>query len=287
MKREAPARRGPIRNRALNIPAESPGVSRGGYTVGAMVDESVRTAMRAVEAADATVRGAVERGVDTAYMVIEEYMLRGRQAAGRNHQRRNGGKDMNDDRQNGGGFGGNGFGAGPWSAINPLMAPWMQMMRMWTDSMAALMPGGTGAAATDWMNQFIPGAAAWSAARPAVAVHVTSENPVEVSASVDAGAEYATLSVAALQHSSGNGTSITGITAECTPSRIRLVVDVPKGQATGHYSGHIIDSSGANRGLVQLEVHPRRGGDAPAAASKGTRKGTRKAARKRTRATGK
>ena len=275
MKREAPVRRGPIRNRAVATPAASLRTSNGRFTVGAVVDESVKTAMRAVEAVNETARGAVERGVDTAYMVIEEYMLRGRQAAGRNHQRRNGRHDMNDDRQNGGGFGGSGIGVGPWGAITPLLAPWMQMMRMWTDSMTAFFPGGSGVA-TDWMNQFIPGAAAWSGARPAVSVYVTSPSPVEVSATLDAGAEYAMLSVEPLAHSSGKGPSITDITAECTPSRIRLIVDVPSGQPIGCYSGSLIDNSGAKRGTVQLEVYARRGKAAPATARKSKRKTARK-----------
>lgn len=275
VKRDAPVRGGPIRNRA--IPADAPRTAGSAYTMGAVVDETVKTAMRAVEAADATVRGAVERGVDTAYMVIEEYMLRGRQAAGRNHQRRNGGHEMTEDRQNSGGYGGGA--AGPWGAINPLMAPWLQMMRMWTDNMAAFIPGANGA--TDWMSQFMPGAAAWGAARPTVSMHVTSPGPVEISASVDAGAEYAMLSVEPLVHSGGRKDSLSGISAECTPGRIRLIVNVPAGQATGHYTGSIVDSSGTKRGVVQLDVHAKR----EAAKTAPARKRTRKTVRKRAAAT--
>ena len=276
VKREAPVRRGPIRNRA--IPVDAPHTAGGAYTMGAVVDESVKTAMRAVEAADATVRGAVERGVDTAYMVIEEYMLRGRQAAGRNHQRRNGGREMNEDRQSGGGYGGGA--AGPWNTINPFMAPWMQMMRMWTDNMAAFIPGANGA--SDWMSQFIPGAAAWGAARPTVSVHVASPRPVEVSANVDAGADYAVLSVEPLVHTGGRGDVLTGITAECTPGRIRLVVNVSAGQATGHYTGSLVDSNGNKRGTVQVDVLAARDASRPAGARKAARK---KATRKRAAAT--
>ena len=60
--------------------------------VGSSAD-AARSAERA-EAVDATVTGVVERGVDTAYTVIDEYMTRGRNAAGRWSQWTDGRNEM-------------------------------------------------------------------------------------------------------------------------------------------------------------------------------------------------
>jgi len=252
-----PARSGPIRNKA--VPASLHSTRDAGLSVGGIVDESVKTAMRAVEAADATVRGAVERGVDTAYMVIEEYMLRGRQAAGRNHERRNGRHEMNDERQGSSGSANGAFG-GPWAAMNPMMGPWMQMMRMWTDSMTSFMPGANGIA-SEWMSQFMPGAPMWGgmgASRACVAVQVASPYPVEVKADFDSGAEYSVLTADALELAGGGETSLAA-TLTCSPGLVKIGITVPEGQAGGRYSGAVKDASGIKRGEITVDV------DAPAA----------------------
>ncbi|MDB4888494.1 MAG: hypothetical protein JWL61_349 [Gemmatimonadetes bacterium] len=235
------------------MPAGSGRANESGLTVGAIVDESVKTALRAVESADATVRGAVERGVDTAYMVIEEYMLRGRQAAGRNHQRRNGRHEMNDERHGGSNSSNGGFGAGPWGAMNP-MAAWMQMMRMWTESMSSLIPGANGLA-TDWMTQFMPGAAMWggSSARASIAVHVSSPYPVEVKADLDGGAEYSMLTAEPLRMRSDEDATL-AVTLRSTPGLVRIAVTVPDGQAGGRYTGAMNDASGAKRGEITVDI---------------------------------
>lgn len=209
--------------------------------------------MRAVEAGNATVRGAVERGVDTAYMVIEEYMLRGRQAAGRNHERRNGRHEMNDERHGGSNSSNGGFGAGPWGAMNPMTA-WMQMMRMWTDSMSSLIPGANGFA-TDWMTQFMPGAAMWggSPARASIAVQVSSSYPVEVRADLDGGAEYSILSAEPLKMRSDEDATL-AVTLRSTPGLVRIGVTVPNGQPGGRYTGAVHDASGAKRGEITVDI---------------------------------
>jgi hypothetical protein len=248
LKREAPARRAPIRNKA--VPAHDAALS-----VGGIVDESVKTAMRAVEAGNATVRGAVERGVDTAYMVIEEYMLRGRQAAGRNHERRNGRHEMNDERQSGNGPSNGAYAGGPWAAMNPMMAPMMQMMRMWTDTMSSFMPGANGIA-TDWMNQFMPGAAMWggtASARACVAVQVSSPYPVEVKADFDSGAEYSMLTAEPLKLVGAAEGSL-AVTLKCSPGLVKIGVSVPAGQVGGRYSGAVNDASGVKRGEIVVDI---------------------------------
>jgi len=236
------------------MPSTSSRAPDSGLTVGAIVDESVKTAMRAVEAADATMRGAVERGVDTAYMVIEEYMLRGRQAAGRNHERRNGRHEMNDERNGGSNSSNGGFGAGPWGAMNPMMAPWMQMMRMWTEGMSSFMPGANGLA-TEWMSQFMPGATMWAgpSARASIAVQVTSPYPIEVKADFDAGAEYSMLTAEPLRMRSDEDATL-AVTLKCAPGLVRIGVTVPSGQAGGRYSGAVNDASGVKRGEITVDV---------------------------------
>jgi hypothetical protein len=289
LKRHLPKRYGPIRNKALPVApvASGPSHTRGpGYTVGAIVDESVKTAMRAVEAADATVRGAVERGVDTAYTVIEEYMLRGRQAAGRNHGSRNGRNDMNDERQNGGassgyqsggynggvstGYQTGGYSGGPWNAFNPMMAPWIQLMRMWTDNMAAFMPPGM---SMDWMNQFMPGGSAWGvpSGRASVSVGLASERPVEVKADIDAGAEYLKLTAEPLTVGDSNGVPLHAH-LECTPGHVSVRLTIPPTQPAGRYVGAVHDAAGVKRGQIIVDVESLRGAASPAKASKRARK---------------
>lgn len=233
-----------------------------GFTVGGIVDESVKSAMRAVEAADATVRGAVERGVDTAYMVIEEYMLRGRQAAGRNHERRNGRHEMNEERQGASNTSNGGFG-GAWGAMNPMMAPWMQMMRMWTESMSSFMPGANGMGA-DLMGQFMPGSAMWmgaAAARASISVQVTSPYPVEVKADFDTGAEYSMLTAEPLKVT-GHGDATLVVALRCAPGLVRVGVTVPSGQAAGRYIGAVTDANGLRKGEITVDV------ESPAARTK-------------------
>src|SRR5437879_799582 len=93
----------------------------------------------------------LERGVETAYMVVEEYLLRGRQAAGRRSNSANsangdghGRPDMSNDKP-----GNSHPNSNQWGQLPPMMMPFMQMMRMWTDGMSQLVPGGGMAA--DWM----------------------------------------------------------------------------------------------------------------------------------------
>src|SRR6185436_16198621 len=113
-----------------------------------VVDQGFRTARLMARVADATVKGAVERGVDTAYAVIDEYMTRGRNAADRRSQSTDGRNGMSQDPQ---------FST-PWGPGSDLLAPWWQMMRIWAEGMAAFMPGGAGPA-TAWANAFVPGGA--------------------------------------------------------------------------------------------------------------------------------
>ncbi len=274
-----------MRNRAGGAHTDGARDAADGFTVGTVVDEGLRTAFRAVQANDATIRGAVERGVDTAYTVIEEYMLRGRQAAGRHHERTHGSDDMSDDRN----YRRTGWPAG--GDLPPLLEPWMQMMRLWTESMSSFIPGGAG-----FPNPFAPrGAPSGSAAaRVTVAVQVSSKQPAEVAVDIDAGYERAPLSTDAMLHVDRTmGARIADFAVECRDGHVRVRLAVPDTQSPGCYEATLRDTEGARRGAVRVDIEgapvstPRGGGlryPMPSAESAPTPKRARKAAPKAPRA---
>lgn len=201
----------------------------------------------------------LERGVETAYMVVEEYMLRGRQAAGRRYQNGsanagsagstngNGRPDMSNDRQQGG--------SGNGSQMPPLMQPFMQMMRMWTDGMSAFVPGG--GMASDWMNQWMPGMTAWTGTPTttrAISVYISSKHPAEVTVDLEPGAEYAKLTADPLTSGDSGAPPLAAVRFECETGHVRVRVTVPTDQPGGSYAGHIHDATGARRGEVRVEI---------------------------------
>jgi hypothetical protein len=189
-------------------------------------------------------QGAVERGVDTAYMVIEEYMRRGQEAASRFRQR-NGRPNMNDEQQRfGGAF------ANPSGPIAPLMAPWIQVMRVWTDAMAAFAAGG--GPAVDLMNRVLAG---FALARPKISVEVSSQYPTEVTVALDPGAELAKLTVDPLSNPDDrDAPALTGTQIECVQDVILFRLTVPNDQPSGRYCGTIKDSAGLRRGELVAQV---------------------------------
>lgn len=246
VKRERPAREGPERNRAASGRQAHARPAEDGFTVGSVVDEGLRTAFRTVQANDATIRGAVERGVDTAYTVIEEYMLRGRQAAGRHHDRHNGSRDMGEDKN---------YRRPAWQGggdYPPLLEPWMQMMRIWTDSMSAFMPGAAG-----FPNPFAPRGAAGgpSTARGTVSVQVTSLQPAEVVVDIEPGCERHPLSADPLLHvDRAMGARISEFAVECRDGHVRVRLAAPDNQPAGTYEADLRDTDGTRRGVVRVEI---------------------------------
>jgi len=254
------------------------------YSYGRAVDRGLEAARRVVDgvvgAVDATTRGAVERGVETAYAVVDEYMRRGRTAAS---QRRNGNSGNSGNPVNYGNFGGGSVGhqhggystggggagngggpfnsgGGPWGggnmSSNPMFAPWIQMMRMWTDSMMAFMPTGAPNPFAMWTGAAQP--------RPAIAVRTASVNPAEVTVTLDAGAEWLLLRVDALENPDEPGaSSIAAPTITCEPGRVSVHVSVPASQTAGHYHGTIRDSGGVRRGELCVDVEAPRSAGVP------------------------
>lgn len=237
-------------------PSPDAGRPSPGGTVGAVIDGNIKTVFRVVEVADATARGAVERGVETAYMVIEEYMLRGQQSAGQHHARKGG--EMNGDRSYGNG-GGAGWSGGGWGAGNPMLAPWMQMMRVWSDAVSQFVPGG--AMGAEWMNQFVPGMCppAPGAGRAKVSVHIASAQPVEVTVDLHPGAEFMDLKLEPLVHADREATpSLNATDIVTSQGHIRVRITVPSDQPHGRYCGAIHDSAGVHRGELIVEIEAAR-----------------------------
>ena len=230
--------------------------------IDATVGEGLRTVERLAAASDAAVQGAVECGVRTAYTVIDEYMRRGREAAGRHGERPNWRGDMKDDRQNFGNW------STMWGPMGPLMAPWMQVMQAWTTAMSAFVPG---AAAQNPWNPYA-GGGVWgsspsptAATSPKVSVQVSSKCPTEVIPSMPPGADSMTLAADALEIDDGSGApSLVGVAITCTPGHVRVSVTVPNDQPAGRYSGAIKDAAGMQVGDLTVDVsgpapRPRRG----------------------------
>jgi hypothetical protein len=253
-KREPPVQTGPIRNRINAGRPASP--SRSGYTIGAAIDDSIDTARRIVETADATVMGAVERGVATAYTVIDEYMIRGQQAARRYQQGNPRSDDMSDGRQNGNGRQFDAWSSMPWDQMSAMMAPWMPMMRMWQDSMSAFTQGTPMA---DWMNALNPQAmmAMARGGRVRIGVQIASDTPASVVVELDPGAERMNLSADALKHATDrDAPSIAATSIECSEGIARVRVTVPTDQPAGSYRGRIVDDAGAVRGNLTVDLEP-------------------------------
>ncbi len=212
----------------------------------------IRTARKIVETSETTVFDAVERGVETAYTVIEEYMSRGRLAAGRHHQRHNGSSPMADKPPYTGG------GASPFGPMGPFMEPWIATARMWAEAMSQLAPGGA-AGGRNWMDQMMAAAPPWwgpaGALAPRLSYEVSSALPAEISATLDPAAYFGRLTVGALTPA-GDATypPIIDVGITSASGHVCVRVAVPDGQPTGDYSAQIQDDAGAKRGQVDLKL---------------------------------
>jgi hypothetical protein len=287
-RRSDPARTGPNRRATPPAGAGDPGLSSAGRPgfVGAL-DEGFAAARRFVEGADFGVRGAVERGVETAYLVIDEYMRRGREAAGRYYERTTGsngtggtnGSDAMNDRTK--------FDA-DWTRtmaqVPPFLAPWMLAQRMWMDAFASWIPAGQ-ALSRAWLYPMMPGGSfwPWMPSPSRISYQVQSSQPAEVSATVDFVAPQDRLSVGDLkptgEGAAGPAIRSVGI-ALASAGHVRITVNVPPGQAAGTYVGEIHDDRGNKRGTVTVVVGAAREGAGKPSGRGGGRGRGRKAAPK-------
>lgn len=147
----------------------------------------------------------------------------------------------------------------PWTQamgpMAPMFAPWMQMMRLWTDGMSAMAPAW-GVMARQWMSP-----AAWADGNPfnapPVTIAVTSKVPVEVTAELRPGAPMHGLVARPLKHTSDAGAPpLVGLEIQCEADRVRLGITVPNDQPGGSYRGEVVDSTGLSQGYVRVDVPP-------------------------------
>jgi hypothetical protein len=131
---------------------------------------------------------------------------------------------------------------------------------MWSDAMAAFVPGGQGMAKA-WMDQMMAASSTWMGAdassRARISFEVTSRTPTEVSAVLDPSAYYAKLSVDELTpREPSKGKPLTGVRIESSGGHVCIGISIPNDQALGVYSGILRDEMGAKRGEVTAEVKP-------------------------------
>ena len=223
--REPPVRTGPIRQPAR-----------------------LGTAERLVTTTDGALRNVVERSVDTAYRVIDEYMERGRAAARLQTERSDGRNGMSTDPRY----------TTPYTATSDLMAPWVEMMRMWADGMAAFVPGGQ-SAVNAWMNTFAPFGTAWAgmAMDTKVEVRVSSKQLVAINVDLTPGAEALALKAEpVMEKAKASASSPVTVTLESSRGLVRVTVSVPDDQPKGSQSFTILDAYNQHRGTLQVDVLP-------------------------------
>jgi hypothetical protein len=177
-----------------------------------------------------TVCEALEQGVRTAYAVIDEYMRRGFQAARDTQDTSNTRGYMNDNRSNYE----NRF--NPWGSMPPMGEQWMTAMRAWADAFAAFLPGG-------FPQTWAPPGASYCAPNPAqplaLAVHVSSPRPIEVSPTLNAGCDLIALTVEPLQGQGFAAPPIDNVTITKLAGCVRVSITVTADQPPGTYRGTI------------------------------------------------
>lgn len=228
VRRPAPHRQAPERRPPLGLPPSMGATLNGalgaaldssqalGSGLGAAVRQSLDTGRAMSDAAEATMQGFVERGVNTAYQVIDEYMRRGQEAAQRFSPPGFGSA--------GPGYASPGFAAdvaGAWAqnlagplgqAASSMAVPWAQLLRAWADGLATMSPmagqatgwpPATGAsvsasasaqAPTAGSSAASPGATASAAGpRAKITVECIARQPAEMAVSLEPGADLAAL----------------------------------------------------------------------------------------------
>ncbi len=158
LKRPTPARQAPLRRPPLGLPASMGATLNGALSgaldaardsgqalssgLGAAVRQGLDSGQAVGGAVEAGVQGFVERGVNTAYQVIEAYMQRGQQAAQRLSPQgpepaRHG---LAADAANAASAWAQNL-AGPLGqSASSLAGPWMQLARAWVDGLSTLAP---------------------------------------------------------------------------------------------------------------------------------------------------
>lgn len=154
LKRPTPQRQAPLRRPPLGLPASMGATLNGALGaamdtsqtlsagLGAAVKQGLNSGQAMGEAAGAGVQGFVERGVNTAYLVIEDYMRRGQETAQRLSP--SFGPGPGATRTGLAADAANAWAqnlAGPLGqTASSLAGPWMQLVRAWVDGVSSLAP---------------------------------------------------------------------------------------------------------------------------------------------------
>ena len=141
----------------------------------------------------------------------------------------------------------------PFGVTSDLMAPWVQLMRMWASGVASFVPGGPSAVNT-WMSAFTPVGMAWAGMTmdTKVEVRVTSKQLVAVTVDLPPGAEALELRAEPV------GKKKSGVDVALVGKRglVLVTVKVQDDQPKGSVSYTIRDSSDQHRGTLQVNVLP-------------------------------
>jgi hypothetical protein len=207
-------------------------------------------------------KGYVEQGVEMAYRVIEEFMARGRRAAGAAGPAWTRTEPMQNNN--------------PQNMAGMMMAYWMDMSRMWLGMMGPFMAQGfrPGGPAAGPYGQYTTGgqpavAAPAEAGRARAVVELHTEQPAEVTVELQRPAAVGRLQVTPLTGTLGESPAIAGadVTGQEDGS-VRLRVKVPAGQPRGFYRGSIVAADGTPLGTVDVRVLGRAGDAQDPSASK-------------------
>ena len=238
-------------------------------------------------------QGFVERGVETAYTVIDAYLRRGQQAA----QRVAPAAPLPGMGSLGGlgGLGGLGAqlaGSAPWgAAASSIAGPWLQLLRAWADVVASLGPLAGGAGAGDALP---PGFMAAGAAAPSpsgasqaagaapttsaptaatagprakVTIELVSRRGAEVSVSLEPGADLAALQAEWLSDGAEPAGSAPGSLALYSePGHVHLRLTLAEPPPPGRHEARLCDSQGQAWGSVVLSIAPAAASTGPASA---------------------
>jgi hypothetical protein len=239
----------------------------------------VEAAREATDASSSAIQGAVENTVATAYALSDQLMNRGYWAAGL-YSRSTGGPTMSSnpyrgegryppDARPGGGPPGSESGADPWGSRalwGFWTEPWMQLMRMWTDSLYML------SSSANPMNPMNPLASAMGVGgNPGVSIEVQSARPVRVTLDLAPRSDFETLSVGPLVLASDpSSDTLDEVSVSARPGQYSVHVQVSDQHAPGLYIGSV--ESAPRRVLGELRVEIIGAAKKPAAKKKAARK---------------
>lgn len=235
LKRVPPARRAPIRNPLAPPTAAGSG---GGPSDPTAYQPPFGASARGANPGE-PILGALENGVRTAYAVIDEYMRRGYEAAGFNH---NGNKrgPMGDKKD---------YWQDPSNTIAALTEQWLTMMRTWTELWSSFIP-------RTWPQ------GAWSPTAPSaptIGVRVVSRRQTEVTASLRPGADLIELVADPLFTRGRHEPPIDPkkISFERGPGTVRVIVEIDDAQPTGRYEGAIRNKADRSEaGSLVVVINP-------------------------------